>query len=264
MGDDDSVQDTYERFENGVKIPITRIKTDDFSKIYKAFQVRKRLIPSHLLRMFKEQLYEIVQSEDPTSEMVVAKMEEIVKDYSKVQFVAGIGVADDYRSKFGKVGLQGVGAEAIFRDIIFDDLNFDDVDILKEVVPELAKRSDYLPACKYMNSDLGWFPENMSIRQKNIFNPKMSLLTKYINKTYKKRFEVFKGKDDLDAIFECGDLKYRLNFLLFFFSKKTSHTENLVLVLKDLIEKNFEDYWLDHNNEFKKLICMYDIIVHSG
>lgn len=100
-GDDDSVQDTYERFENGVKIPITRIKTDDFSKIYKAFQVRKRLIPSHLLRMFKEQLYEIVQSEDPTSEMVVAKMEEIVKDYSKVQFVAGIGVADDYRSKFG-------------------------------------------------------------------------------------------------------------------------------------------------------------------
>ena len=186
-GDGDSIQHTYQNFENGVRIPITRIKTDDFSKVYKAFQIRKRLIPSHLLRMFKEQLYSIVQSEDPTTKMFVAEMEEIVKNDSGIQFVAGIGVADDFRNNFGKIGLHGLKAEDIFRDIIFDYLNCSDEDVLKEVVPNLAKYNGYLPIRKYIKNNMNWRPNHMTPRQKELFN--MSL--KSVVKKYQKVMEIF-------------------------------------------------------------------------
>lgn len=263
-GAGDSVQHTYQNFENGVRIPITRVKTDDFSKVYKAFQVRKRLIPAHLLRMFKEQLYSIVQSEDPTTKMFVAKMEEIVKNDSDVQFVAGIGVADDFRSNFGKIGLNGLSAEAIFRDVVFDDLMCGDEVVLREVIPNITKHQDYLPIRKYLKVDANWRPTHMTPRQKRVFNLSLKDLTKKIPETYRNiylrnKFSSRKVAEILSSEFLRES--HKINCMALRLSEKSTDDDCIALV-KEFLEENFDRLLvLEKNTDFKRLICIYDFIL---
>lgn len=68
-GGDDLISETQLRFLDNKSIPITQVKTDDFSKVYLAFQGKERKIPAHILRIFREQFYEIVQGESPEKKL---------------------------------------------------------------------------------------------------------------------------------------------------------------------------------------------------
>src|SRR5690606_14523952 len=96
-------------------LTVTSIQTDDFGKIYKALQHSKRKIPVEILRIFEEQIYEIVNSIDlPDSRLKVLDFKDLIKG-DDIEFVAGIGVASN--SEYGKKGLSGITVMDLVRDI---------------------------------------------------------------------------------------------------------------------------------------------------
>ena len=94
-----------------------------------------RQIPAHLLRIYKQNFYKIVISENPENQLFVLddKSLDKVKD---LQFVFGFGAIDKYKSAIGYTGLKSIN---IFKDIIYDTGNYEPELILTKTLPELRK-----------------------------------------------------------------------------------------------------------------------------
>ena len=54
-----------------IEIPVTLIKTNDFTKCYRALEQTKRKIPARILRHCKEQMYQLVKSTEPDKKLCV-------------------------------------------------------------------------------------------------------------------------------------------------------------------------------------------------
>lgn len=131
------------------QLPITIIKTDNFSPIFQALNEVKRKIPTRILRYFKEQLYELVRSTEPTSKLYVKHIDEI-QSKDDVEFVAGVGVAAEERASIK--GYEGMSALDLFSDLIVEDRNLRPKPVLQNTVPNLGRWSAYLPIFKHLKA----------------------------------------------------------------------------------------------------------------
>lgn len=257
-GGDDSISETQLRFLENKSIPITQVKTDDFSKIYLAFQGKERKIPAHILRIFREQFYQIVQGESPEKKLYCpTDIDEIIKSGSDIEFVAGFGVAQ--KSYLGEVGLRKVSLTMVLRDLIFDDLGVDPNNMI-DCLSNLSDEATYLPVQKYV------------VRQKIGIN---DLKAKNLYKFYSRTAKFFKDKISnsykktysnkhyvsIDHILD--DKNYlmigKIHFLSLFVLDNP--TEKNLKELNTYLEKNFDEYIC--KTEFKKLICIYDLLKYK-
>ncbi|WP_395794698.1 SIR2 family protein [Aquimonas sp.] len=69
QGEDPSIASTYLAIDKA-QLPITLVKTDEFASVYEAIDAVRRKVPARILRLCKEQLYELVKSSDPAAERV--------------------------------------------------------------------------------------------------------------------------------------------------------------------------------------------------
>jgi len=126
-------------------IPATIIKTDDYSSIYNAISEVEKKIPVRLLRLYKKQFYEIVNSTAPSKRMHVVNENELTKD-AEVQFVVGLNVASDAA---GKIGYKGIKVVDMFRDLFVDAGYRSDL-ILSDTVSSVSLSTTYIPIFKHL------------------------------------------------------------------------------------------------------------------
>jgi hypothetical protein len=143
-----SISNTFLTIE-GTQLPITLVKTDDFTSIYEAIDEVKRKVPARILRLCKEQLYEIVKSTDPGQKISVVDIDDIEKK-EDVEFVVGVGVSA-LSSAPAEVGYQGLTAVDLFKDLVDQDLGLDPEKVLASTIPSLSRNCKYLPIYKYLN-----------------------------------------------------------------------------------------------------------------
>ncbi|CAM3978164.1 SIR2 family protein [Psychrobacter arenosus] len=246
---------------NEKNLTFTSIETDDFGKIYKALQHSKRKIPVEVLRMFEEQIYEIVNSRKlADSRLKVISFEDLLEG-DDIEFVAGIGVASS--AEYGRIGLSGVKPIHLIRDVIFDDLKFESDQII-EVLPELIKfSSTYIPIRKYiLNKNLSsdvCNDENMKAR--------MDLtVDSYIGKIYNHK-ALSQELKEISNPNEIIDLNYSsinrtLNALAVWLNdNRTIKNCNLV---KGIVKEKYED-WIKPKDKtnVKRLVCIVDEIENN-
>lgn len=65
---------------NKVNLPVVKIKTHSFKEVYELLQYYERSIPANMLREYKKQFFEIVQSEKPEKQIYVLPSTEVDKD----------------------------------------------------------------------------------------------------------------------------------------------------------------------------------------
>lgn len=255
-GGDDLISETHLRFLENKSIPITQVKTDDFSKVYLAFQGKERKIPAHILRIFREQFYEIVQGESPEKKLYCpTDIEEIIKSGGDVEFVAGFGVAQN--SYLGAIGLKKLDLEMVLRDLVFDDLKIDLNDMIS-CLSSLSYETTYLPIQKYLSKidinkyDLGENLTKFSKRDVKFFKGKVS-------KSYQKSFE----NNKFESISHILGTDYadtgKVNYLCLFILENSNLTN--ILELKNYIVSKFEDF--KEKTEFKNLLCIYDLLKYK-
>ena len=143
-----SIADTFLTIE-GIQLPITLVTTDDFSSVYDAMDAIKRKVPARILRMCKEQLYELVKSSDPGEKLSVVDIDEI-ESKEDVEFVVGVGVTAALSSAPSEVGYQGLAAVDLFKDLVEQDQGLDPERVLSATIPNLSKNCKYLPIYKYI------------------------------------------------------------------------------------------------------------------
>lgn len=130
------------------RLNITVIKTNDFLEVYEAIETTKRKIPARILRYCKEQMYDLVKSNDPETKLAVLDIDQI-ENKNDVEFVVGVGVAKD--QGISLQGYKGVTLDDIFLDIIESGKKYSAADLLREVYPALAKRPNkYIPGYCYL------------------------------------------------------------------------------------------------------------------
>lgn len=131
----------------GLNLPITLVKASNFSPVYQAIVDHKRKMPARILRYFKEQLYELVQSGDPQGKIQVINLDQL-DDHKDLDFVVGVGVAGQ---DFTEIGYSSIKLNDLFEHYLFENKGFIPDKLLQNTLPEL-KRAKYLPVYKYLRA----------------------------------------------------------------------------------------------------------------
>lgn len=128
------------------------IETSDFSEVYAGIETVKRKIPARVLRVCKEQMYELVKSTSPDTKLAVANLDDL-EDGSDIEFVVGVGVAkaENEAGDIAQQGYTGITQKDLFWDVITDGHGYDPDRVLLEVFPNMpAKHGTFFPGYKYL------------------------------------------------------------------------------------------------------------------
>lgn len=255
--------DGHPRIENSsitienVQIPIRLIKTDDFIPIYQALSKFERKLPAHILRMCKERVYELVDKIDPKSKISVIDYEKI-DNFTDVEIVFGIGVT----SQLGEKGYDGMDTSELIYDVIYDSKNYNAEFILSRTLPNINKKTKYVPLFKYLKKN--------KIKKISDYNYEVELLKKYVCALDKKKYRKFKRSDFYGS--GTTEIKFKekyknFNFKQFLdtaseydFVTWIAYFEDLELAeLKLYLQKNFNKYQnSSYSSLFRKIVVFYD------
>lgn len=134
-------------FQNGRSITIKQISLNDYSLLYKCLSENKAKYPIKLLRHVKEDMYNLVLTNDPNGRMMLSLPDKELtpEEMEKIEFVYGFGIMERARN-----GYKILSSAEIFRDVLFDDGNLNAELFVAETLPyALQKSSGFLPTRKY-------------------------------------------------------------------------------------------------------------------
>lgn len=239
-----------------ISLPITLVKTDDFSTIYDAIKSMKRKLPARILRHFKEQFYEFVYTSEPTEHILVSGIDNI-KNYKDIDFVVGVGV----KQIFSEQGYSEIKANDLISDLLYDDKKFSPEKILNTVLVNLSRKSDkYVPIHFYLNkNNITTESQFYSYINKN----NLTCIEKFINKNlknlrengYRNQFLKLPNKS-LQYIIDNVDSDKAIFYIPFL-----DKSEIDLDLLKDFLVKNkpkYIDAKRNYSTIFRKLIVLYD------
>ncbi|MDU5509535.1 SIR2 family protein [Enterococcus gilvus] len=156
-------------FENGRSITIKQISLSDYSLLYKCLSSNKAKYPIKILRHVKQDMYNLVLTNDPSDRLFVnlPETELTDDDRQKIEYVTGFGVIE-----LAKLGYLTPKSDEIYHDIVFDDANYNPDSLLQKTIIELKKMYGVLPVFKYLASSsdaikemykqLEWVPRDFS------------------------------------------------------------------------------------------------------
>lgn len=236
-----------------ISLPITLVKTNDFSQVYNSIKGMKRKISARILRHFKEQFYEFVYTSEPTEHILVSGIDEI-KDYRDVDFVVGVGV----KQIFSEQGYSGIKANDLIDDILNENKNFIPEKILDTVLSNLVTRSDkYVPIHYYLNK-VGVNNESDYIKYKRTKNLDLDkfIYSNLKTNTYKNQFERLPDKTFEYIVSNFNSDKSI--FLIPFLSKNDVDLDKFREFLIINKPKYIGNHKLTHSTIYRKLVVLYD------
>ncbi|MDE7300427.1 MAG: SIR2 family protein, partial [Lachnospiraceae bacterium] len=128
-------------------VPMTKILLKDYGLLYEILSRNKSKYPVKILRALKQNIYELVTSNDPTDKLKIMLPIEQLDNFKDAEFVIGVGIA-----QVAELAYKTYSVEDIYLDIIFDDKNFNS-DLLVEhtLGPHLSRTSGSMPIFKYLS-----------------------------------------------------------------------------------------------------------------
>lgn len=232
-----------------VSLPITRIKTDNFTWIYETLAKRARALPARVLRNLKEQVYRLVQTDDPRGQLV--QVADIDENSSADDLDVVFGVGARIQSK----GLRGIDRWDLVDDVLNDpDLGLDSSSVLREVMPNIHSRV-YVPMFKYLN-DSGFLEKLRN-------NEKVALDDRVIER-YVKYVETFNQKQfpNLCSMSELVN-KRGFNWVLDHALEVPKYTTDVSGIRTSLVSERWRRKANRWSTGYGKLALVYDWMRYS-
>jgi hypothetical protein len=249
--EEEKISEFSMQFENGNRIRMNCISTDDFAEIYSAvLSVKSKYNPS-ILRILRKDIYELANSANPTERIVATGFENLDDISEAGQFILGVGVA-----KNGHF----IKAEQLYEDIVFDNQHFNCDLVVEEYLPNLLKNnSGGLPMYKYLKN-----------YQKEIFERvkdnvlKYTEIDKFLNEQLRKQKASYhKIYTDLSVKkiveIEGEEQAYRK---LIFLNEDEIDCSELLSYLQGFLKK-YTSKVLYGNSDLKRLIRIYDLLKYK-
>ncbi|MDN4647243.1 SIR2 family protein [Curtobacterium sp. PsM8] len=128
---------------NGVSLPIIRATVPNFLEVFSALGQRERAMPARILRLLKEQVFELVQSNDPDGRLVAVSD---IDDSS----ASGLDVVFGVGAKMTAVGIVGLTRQDLFDDVLQSPARDLPADlVISKVYPKFPVAT-YVPVFKYL------------------------------------------------------------------------------------------------------------------
>lgn len=258
-----------------ISLPITTIKTDDFCKVYQALHNVRRKIPVKILRMCKEQVYELAcktDNEIHREKLYVMDIDKI-SSYKDVEVVVGFGIQDKL-NEITDLGYSNIEHKDILLDSIEDNCVYDARKLLTLMIGETSSRIKYIPVFKYLKiigvdssdkyhefkDETGCNLDRfVSININQIFQT-----SKYYSKKFKNSNESV--IDILSSNSETVDKIRRVVFSKFCF-EELKNNKAILDRLSDFLREISKDILNGENDsaiaELKKLIILHDLLKHG-
>lgn len=218
----------------GKNLPMTIIRTNDFSKIYEALISVERKFPARLLRFMKEHVYELVKTNDPKGKLYVVDIDDET-DTSNIEVVFGVGTI----ATISEIGYKSIKAIDLFKDLIQDG-NTLKPDLVLDALPELTKGSiKHIPIFKYLRN-AGHISEDGEIIRVDELNSKVIELSKrnyesfQPSEYYKRKAKDVHGKEMGVKEIWTNDLRQALNYIPLLSPEQMS-TDELEKILRENI-----------------------------
>lgn len=257
---DCSISNTYTSID-GVQIPITLIRTDDFIPIFESIDENKRKIPARILRYCKEQLYNLVQSNEPEKKICVVDIDEVEK-HADVEFIVGVGVAEAKRKEIevGSCGYTQISSIDLFDDLLHDNKKYDPNAIIGSVIPSAGRYSPNIVVFKYLST--------IGIKNQKEYLDSGLPLDKWVNRTaisyqssnYLRAFvKKFKDKDT-SYIINHSTPESAAIYLPFLWDKLELDVAKEFLIQH---QEKLNNENSSYSSYFRKLACLYDRLTHG-
>ncbi|HMM39986.1 MAG TPA: hypothetical protein PKB11_14610 [Desulfovibrio sp.] len=237
-------------------IPITIVKTDDFSDVYNSISKIKRKIPARLLRHFKEQLFELIQNNDPNDRLAVLNLEEI-EDRDDIEFIVGLGI----KSEFVDKGYSGIEAIDVFKDVVFGENRLRSKRLLQKTLPQLLKKSPFIHVFKYLHSS-GIHNNEEYIASGYALKKSVDLsIERYQSKPYKSYYKNNADGMNTSQIIQSYEPQKAVTLIPFVSPKNIDLDE-----VRAFLKVHFDN--IDHSKStyatyFRKLACLYDRLMYG-
>ncbi|MEG2936113.1 MAG: SIR2 family protein [Clostridium sp.] len=167
---EDEIKSSEILFDDEKTLEMTSILLKDYSILYEALLNNKFRYKTSVLRRLKEEIYDLVLTNEPTTKMKVVGIDDD-SNLDNVEFVVGVGVM----SEFGQKGYSGLKVEEIIEDVLFDNKDYDSNFVVTASLPMvLAHNGGSIPIYKYVSSSEVELPmkvkKEIKTEYKNLLN----------------------------------------------------------------------------------------------
>lgn len=235
-------------------IEMTKIKINDYKILYRAMLENKSKYSAPILRNLKQDIYDLVLTNEPTTKMKVVGLEDD-DNIDKIECVLGVGII----SELGKKGYESFKAEEIYKDVVLDNKDLDKDSVVLSTLPDLLKQhSKSIPIYKYINESTIELPSIVAESVKTEFD-------QFLNKTLKQRRQTLNLDCTINELLKAyGDMKC-LEYISLLKVEKIDVNE-LKEFLIDILNRypnllTTEGTQTDRTN-LKRLIRIYDWLVY--
>ncbi|WP_305839248.1 SIR2 family protein [Photobacterium leiognathi] len=137
------------------KIPVKYVQAPNYVELFEVLCETKKRIPAHLFRTIKDELYQLVLTDDPKGKLYVRDSEQLEDESASTEFVVGYGAISMVKkseSMMASKGLIGLERLDLIRDAVFESGKYDWQQIINEVLPKLCKGNSRVPIFRYLNA----------------------------------------------------------------------------------------------------------------
>ncbi|WP_252867406.1 SIR2 family protein [Pantoea sp. AV62] len=134
------------------KIPVKYVQAPSYKEIFEVLSETKKRIPAHLFRMIKDELYELVLTDDPKGKLYVRDSEKIEEGVSTTEFVVGYGAISMVKrsESMAAKGLVGLERADLIREVVFENGYYDWERVVNSVLPNICKGNARIPVFHFL------------------------------------------------------------------------------------------------------------------
>lgn len=239
-------------FDKGRSLTMRKISINNYSILYDQLAQNRSKYPIKMLRYVKEDMYNLVLTNDPKNRMMLSLPDEdLSKDeLENIEFVYGFGMIER-----AKNGYQIVNESEIFKDIVFDDAKFAPELLVTETVPLLLqKTAGYLPYRKYIKAaDIEWSQLPKIVRNN---------LTRFDSVRKMLSVKMKKEKKSLSESLTVSKATSYTNDKLYKLALVDYSKENIE-ELGDFLRQTLSQDKFETNADMRRLIRIYDLIKYK-
>lgn len=247
----------HSRQVGGRDLHLTRVIAHDYTPIFQALAERKRHLNAKLVRQVKEEMYDLVRTNDPQGQLHVLDIEDL-DEYDDVEIVVGVGV----REQLARRGLKRIEIDELFRDLVLGGGEFNalaDEVVTVTIRDWLDERKLLTPLYKYLS--LGELLDDNQLPLEAELQPRVL----EVAKMQRDRFEYGGVSDSTKEAYREREIQ---SVLEEYQEDPIGACRYLTLIrdpdvetIREFLQENLD--LLDNKNgrtPFKRLACIYDRI----
>ncbi|WP_321283497.1 SIR2 family protein [uncultured Vibrio sp.] len=252
------------------KIPVKLVQTSSYKDLFSVLSETKKRIPAHLFRTIKDELYDLVLTDDPKGQLYVRSADSVEEESESTEFVVGYGAISMMKKaeSLPDRGLVGIQRLDLVREVIFNNGKYDYTTVVSEVFPELCKGNPRVPVFYFLNK-ANLLEEDGSLKEEV---PLCEGATRRFDvditsfraagaeaQRAKGLEEVTQGVNEL---YQLGDFNLFLRMLPYMPEELIIRdSEDLLDILKKHVDVETAK---KSSSNFVRVVCIYDFIMNSN